>query len=198
MPVDGSSLSLVDRTGERGLGAVGTYEAGAVGLKVISALALTTDGVPIGLLRQVFWRRPVQRPTNRRPAKKRPIDKKETRHWLDAVNTSAERIGAVPGAPRITFLVDREGDSAAMLCTLVATKHDFIVRGNWDRTVRAADGRSWKVRTLMGYEKQLGSYDVELGTVQASARTCSSSSITRIVSVPPGPGSRAEGISSVT
>ena len=58
------------------------------------------------------------------------------------MNTSAERIGAVPGAPRITFLVDREGDSAAMLCTLVATKHDFIVRGNWDRTVRAADGRS--------------------------------------------------------
>ena len=89
VPVDGSSLSLVDRTGERGLGAVGTYEAGAVGLKVISALALTTDGVPLGLLRQVFWRRPVQRPTNRRPAKKRPIEKKETRHWLDAVNTSA-------------------------------------------------------------------------------------------------------------
>ena len=46
---------------------------------------------------------------------------------------SAERIGAVPGAPGITFLVDREGDSAAMLGTLVATKHDFIVRGNWDR-----------------------------------------------------------------
>lgn len=162
VPVDGSSLSFVDRTGKRGLGAVGTYEAGAVGMKVISALALTTDGVPIGLLRQVFWRRPVQRPTNRRPAKKRPISKKETRHWLDAVNTSAERIGAVSGAPRITFLVDREGDSAAMLCTLVATKHDFIVRGNWDRTVRAADGRPWKVRTLMGYERQLGSYDVEL------------------------------------
>ena len=54
VPVDGSSLSFVDRTGKRGLGAVGTYQAGAVGMKVISALALTTDGVPIGLLRQVF------------------------------------------------------------------------------------------------------------------------------------------------
>lgn len=163
VPVDGSSLSFVDRTGERGLGAVGTYAAGGVGLKVISALALTTDGVPLGLLRQVFWRRPKQRPTNRRPAKKRPIDKKETRHWLDAVTTSAERIAATPGAPRITFLVDREGDSAAMLCTLVATKQDFIVRGNWDRTVRdAKDERPWKVRALIGYEKSLGSYDVEL------------------------------------
>jgi hypothetical protein len=162
VPVDGSSLSFVDRTGERGLGAVGTYTAGAVGLKVISALALTADGVPLGLLRQVFWRRPVRRPTNRRPANKRPIDKKETRHWLDAVTTSAERIAAVPGAPRITFLVDREGDSASMLCTLIATKQDFIVRGNWDRTVRAEDGRSWKVRALIGHQKPLGSYDVEL------------------------------------
>jgi hypothetical protein len=162
VPVDGSSLSFVDRTGERGLGAVGTYSAGAVGLKVISALALSSDGVPIGLLRQVIWRRPAKRPTNRRPAKKRPIERKETRHWLDAVTTSAERVAAIADAPRITFLVDREGDSAAMLCTLVGTKQDFIVRGNWDRTVSTEDGRSWKVRELMGYQTQLGSYDVEL------------------------------------
>ena len=54
VPVDCSSLSFVDRTGKRGLGVVRTYEAVAVGMKVTSALALTTDGVPIGLLRQVF------------------------------------------------------------------------------------------------------------------------------------------------
>src|SRR5487761_2076927 len=53
--IDGSSLTFVDRTGERGLGAVGTYEAGAHGLKVITALAMSDGGVPIGVLRQVTW-----------------------------------------------------------------------------------------------------------------------------------------------
>jgi hypothetical protein len=160
--VDGSSLSFVDRTGTRGLGAVGTYRGGAVGLKVITALALDSSGVPLGPLRQVMWRRPAQRPTNRRSAKKRPVSKKETRHWLDAITTSAQRTAAASADARLTFLVDREGDSAAILCTLVGTKQDFVVRGNWDRTVEAEDGRSRKVRGLLAYQRVLGSYDVEL------------------------------------
>jgi len=170
--VDGSSLSFVDRTGERGLGAVGTYAAGAVGLKVISALALSAAGVPIGPVRQVMWRRPVHRPTNRRPAKKRPVDKKETQHWLEAVTSSQARIAGASARTRITFLVDREGDSAAMLCTLLGTGEEFIVRGNWDRTVEARDGRERKIREHLAYAKLLGSHEIELSAQPGrSART---------------------------
>ena len=160
--VDGSSLTFVDKTGERGLGAVGTYSAGASGLKVITALAISDGGVPIGVLRQVTWRRPAKRPTNRRAAKKRPVAKKETRHWLDAVKDTAERMAATATKTRMTYLVDREGDSAAMLTTLVATEHDFIVRGNWDREVAAEDGRRWKIKNLFAYRPALGAYDLEL------------------------------------
>ncbi len=162
--VDGSSLTFVDRTGERGLGAVGTYAAGASGLKVITGLAISDCGVPIGVLRQVTWRRPAQRPTNRRAAKKRPVAKKETRHWLDAVKDSAERMAASGSKTRVTFLVDREGDSAAMLTTLVATGSGFIVRGNWDREVAAEDGRRWKIRNLFAYRPALGAYDLEISS----------------------------------
>lgn len=160
--VDGSSLSFVDREGTRGLGAIGSYAAGGLGLKVISALAMNSSGVPIGLLRQVFWRRPMQRPTNRRRSSERPIEKKETKHWLDAIVTSAERIHSAARAPEITFLIDREGDSAAMLSTLVGTGHRFIVRGNHDRVVAGDDGRPWKLRDLIAYQKVLGDYEVEL------------------------------------
>ena len=158
--VDGSSLTFVDRTGERGLGAVGTYAAGAVGLKVITALALSAEGVPLGPVCQVIWRRPTKRPTNRRPAKKRPVDKKETKHWLEAVATTKVRMS--PGHTPITYLVDREGDSAAMLCALLATKEEFIVRGNWDRMAEATDGRQRKVRDHLKYAKILGAYELEL------------------------------------
>ena len=160
--VDGSSLTFVDRTGERGLGAVGTYTAGAQGLKVITALGISDGGVPIGVLRQVTWRRPAERPTRRRSAKKRPVDKKETRHWLDAIKDSAERMAETGSKTRITYLVDREGDSAAMLATLVGTEQGFIVRGNWDREVAAEDGRRWKIRNLFSYLPALGAYDLEV------------------------------------
>lgn len=163
--VDGSSLTFVDRTGERGLGAVGSYAAGAHGIKVITSLALSTTGVPLGILRQVSWRRPAERPTNRRAARERPVAKKETRHWLDAVRDSSERMASTGSGTRITFLIDREGDSAAMLTTLaplVQDGHGFIVRGNWDREVAAEDGRPWKVRNLLVYQRVLGAYDLEV------------------------------------
>ena len=160
--VDGSSLTFADQTGERGLGAVGTYTAGAVGMKVISALALSDGGVPIALLRQLMWRRPAQRPTNRRSARKRPVEKKETQHWLDAVQGAAERMRTAGSKTRMTYLVDREGDSAAMLTALVGTGHGFIVRGNWDREVTADDGRPWKVKNLFAYRPSLGAYDLEV------------------------------------
>lgn len=174
--VDGSSLTFEDNTGERGLGAVGTYAAGAVGLKVISALAMTSSGVPLGLLRQVYWRRPVERPTNRRPARERPLDKKETKHWVDAVTTATSRVDAASNATRITFLIDREGDSAAVLGALVGTGHDFVVRGNGSRTVESEDGRTWEMRRLMAYQRMLGDYELELvGRPGRSARVATMS-----------------------
>ena len=106
---------------------------------MITAFALSTEGVPLGPVCQAMWRRPTKRATNRRPAKKRPVDKKETKHWVEAVATTKERMS--PGHTPITYLVDREGDSAAMLCALLATKEEFIVRGNWDRMAEATDGR---------------------------------------------------------
>jgi hypothetical protein len=172
MAVDGSSLTFVDRTGERGLGAVGTYAGGASGLKVITALALSGAGVPLGVVRQVTWRRPRERPSRRRAARERPVDKKETRHWLDAVQTSALRIDAIGAKTRITFVVDREGDSAAMLCSLASTGHGFIVRGNWDREVVGEDERRRKVRSLLAYRRPLGSYDLDVAARPGrSART---------------------------
>jgi hypothetical protein len=165
VPVDGSSLAFTDRKGERGLGAVGTYTAGALGLKVITALALNDEGVPLGPLRQVFWKRPAQKPTNRRAARNRPIDKKETRHWLDAISTSKQRMATASAETRLTFVVDREGDNGAILLTLAGTGEEFIVRGNWDRVVMAADDAKEEkrhVRDLLKYAKFLGSYELEV------------------------------------
>ena len=158
--VDGSSLTFVDRAKKRELGSVGTYCAGARGLKVVTAYAVECTGVPVGPLCQSFWRRPARKPPNRGSAAKRPVKRKETQRWLDTIECCVERLGKDAPNTRATFLIDREGDSAAMLCTLARTDHDFVVRGHWDREVEDDGGRRRKLRHVLTYSKSLGSYEL--------------------------------------
>src|SRR3954465_11681126 len=55
--VDGSSLNLVDHKRAKGLGVVGARFVGATGLQVMSALAISPKGVPLGLCGQKYWAR---------------------------------------------------------------------------------------------------------------------------------------------
>jgi hypothetical protein len=65
VPVDGSSAKLADPVGM--LGSVVTYQSGARGIKVISAIALSPEGEPLGLCDQQQWMRP-PKPKTQRPA----------------------------------------------------------------------------------------------------------------------------------
>jgi hypothetical protein len=97
--VDGSSVTVVDGTGQKGVGRIGTDAAGARGLKVLNALAVDERGATIGPLAQSWWARPKapsrsskQKRSERR--RKKP-EQKETQHWLKAIELSAERLERV-------------------------------------------------------------------------------------------------------
>ena len=172
--IDGSSVTLTDRGGEKDFGAVGDYVHGARGLKVISALAMNTQqGVPIGLLAQTWWKRPTRK-SRRKPSAKRArsVAQKETQRWLDTFD--AARATLREGAPdtRACFVVDREGDSAAMLLSLASPANDFIVRANWDRQLRAPKGQRQLLRRVLGYQPLLGAYALDIAAGPGrSART---------------------------
>ena len=57
VPFDGSSLTLVDRTGKKGFGSVGMRQLPTRGVKVIDAIAVAMDGTPVGLLDLQWWAR---------------------------------------------------------------------------------------------------------------------------------------------
>ena len=57
VPVDGSSMNLTDTMGKKGLGIVGSRSIGATGIHVMSAIAVSREGTPIGLCGQKFWKR---------------------------------------------------------------------------------------------------------------------------------------------
>ena len=91
--VDGSSLKLTDRTSRKDFGSVGTYSSGARGLKVISALAVSPHGIPLGLLDQEWWARDKRerRGSKSVDAARRRLEQRETRHWIDAIDAGGVR-----------------------------------------------------------------------------------------------------------
>src|SRR5262249_4440129 len=139
IPVDGSSTKLTDETGQKGLGRIGTDAAGARGLKVITALAVGPDGLPMGILGQSWWARPNAPARSRKQkgndrARKKP-EQKEIGYWLQTIERAATRLeeAGVLG----WFQLDREADAWPTLLALSESGHWFTVRSAWDRLIEA-------------------------------------------------------------
>src|SRR5579884_1320022 len=50
--IDGTSLTLTDKTGDKGLGSIGAWSTGSRGVHAMTAFAVGTDGGPIGICGQ--------------------------------------------------------------------------------------------------------------------------------------------------
>lgn len=162
VPVDGSSLTLTDRARVKDFGAIGANKFGARGLKVISAIGVSPEGVPAGLLSQQWWIRaaaPKRRNRKRRGRDSRKVEEKETQHWLDAIEDTTRRIEE--GAPRTRawFQLDREGDAWPLLVALTESGHDFTVRASWNRRVHTESGTRY-LRDLVKKKRIVGTYDL--------------------------------------
>lgn len=116
--VDGTSLSLTDRACEKDFGSIGARHMGVRGLKFINAYAIGADGTPLGLLQQLWWRRPAAN----------TADVKESSYWASTIENAALLLSAT-GA-KGWFQLDREGDSAALLRVLHESGQLFTVRSS--------------------------------------------------------------------
>ena len=161
--VDGSSLTLTEGPKDKGFGPIGNIGAGWQGLKVITALAVGADGVPIGLLAQTWWARPeapsrTLKQCKRDRMRKKPHEK-ETGRWLETIEQSAERLteaGALGW-----FQLDREGDAWPMLFSLSKSGHWFTVRASWDRLLAGAGDKQY-LRGRTAKTTPLGSYNLDV------------------------------------
>jgi Transposase DNA-binding/Transposase DDE domain len=149
--VDGSSLSLVDRTGSKGFGNVGATSHRGVGLKVVTAYALEPDGTPLGVLDQQWWARHSGK--SRTDCRHRPQSERESRFFNNAIVSSAQRLHQHAEGTRAWFLLDRESDRRAAFDVLEHLDgHWFTIRANYDRRVLDAKDLSKGMchRTLAG------------------------------------------------
>jgi hypothetical protein len=129
------------------------------GVLMHSSLAVTTQGLPLGLTAIKFWSRSKFKGTN---ALKRsvnptrvPIEEKESIRWLENIKCSTELLG---DAPRCVHIGDRESDIYELFCLAEQSGTKFLVRTCIDRL--AGDGQH-TILTAMRGAKVKATYRVE-------------------------------------
>lgn len=114
------------------------------GLLMHSSLAVTTEGLPLGLASVKFWTRKKFKNTNALKRKinptRIPIEKKESIRWIENLRQSTENLGH-PG--RCIHIGDRESDIYELFCAAEDNETHFLVRtcvdrltGDGTRTIR--------------------------------------------------------------
>lgn len=168
--VDGTSLSLVDRRAVKDFGAIGTYKDFGRGLKLIHAYVIDQHGIPSGVSSQIWWTRP---DAYVKKKQFRPLRTKETVHWLEAIDETAERFKQHGRGTRPWFLLDREGDSWPVLKRLIDGDELFTVRSCWDRRLKTGpdEPRVYLRETLHQARRRYVSYiDVPAGPGRKARR----------------------------
>ena len=160
VPVDKTSLNITDRAEEKGFGMIGTSASTATGLNVLSALAVTPDGVPQGLAFQRYWARPRKRKASKAQLKKVPLDERESHLWQEAMASVAATMAQHADDCRPWFQIDREGDVSAALAWAVDGGHLLTVRGQHNRRVAGEDQPRTYVREQLKALPPMGSYQV--------------------------------------
>jgi len=133
VPVDGSSLLLCDEPGKKGLGGVGCWNKGGKGLQTMTAIALSPEGIPLGVLGQALWTR-----TQRSPQASQDLrapHQRESQVWLDVMHDAQQAL--LEHAPQTVpwFQLDRGGDCGRVILCGLSLGVLFTVRAAHDRCV---------------------------------------------------------------
>jgi hypothetical protein len=121
------------------------------GMLMHASLAVTPEGLPLGLTAAKFWSREKFKGTKALKRKinptRVPIEQKESMRWLDNMRLSTELIGA---PERCVHIGDRESDIYELFCLASDLGTNFLVRSCVDRL--AEDGETTIARVMAGVE----------------------------------------------
>jgi hypothetical protein len=126
----------------------------------VHAYALSPDGVPLGVLNQQWWRR--ARRKKRYDCADRPLDDKESQHWVNAIGDAAMTLETMGTKP--WFQIDREGDRYWTLKTLHDCESRFTVRSTYAHRYVFLGPRKRRVRlrAAIGKGRFRGAFTVRL------------------------------------
>jgi uncharacterized protein YnzC (UPF0291/DUF896 family) len=138
---DTTSLNYAAHKATNGLGPIDGN--GSNGLHVHSVLAVSSDGIPLGLVHQQVWARDPNEKGKKEKRKKLPIEEKESYRWLQSLEATKQ---AMNEDTHIITITDREGDIFELFALERPRNMDLLVRAVQDRRVKIDDsdiGKLW-------------------------------------------------------
>jgi hypothetical protein len=147
---DTTELNYTTHKGAKGLGPINAHPVSR-GLLMHTALALTAEGVPVGLLSQETWARDPATFGTAAQRRCRPVVEKESQKWLTGLQGVA---AALPTGPRVVLVQDREADVFAFLAAPRPAHIELIVRVCQPRRVEVEAGSEGGPRTVLAAARQ--------------------------------------------
>ena len=141
MVQDTTTLNFTGLQQTKDLGPVNDA-AQARGLHLHTVLALSPQGLCLGVLDQQSWTRPPRTPAPADP--RRPFEEKESAKWVNGMEAARRRLYEALGTPpRLVHVMDREGDIYEVLQAIDDAGESGIIRAAQDRCLDAAPGRAY-------------------------------------------------------
>lgn len=150
-----------------GLGEIGTKEQQQRGFGMHTTLAVTPHGLPLGLLTQAFFTRPVGEPAHTpNELRKLPIAEKESYRWLEALE---QTLALTPAGVQVVTVCDREADIYELFALADERSASLLVRASADRCL--ADNKVKHLWEKVERRRRVGELTVEItGNQQRPAR----------------------------
>lgn len=133
---DTTSLDFSSRPEIEGLGPL--EKEGLRGLFVHSALALSPEGLPLGILHQQVWARDEEEQGKRHTRRSRHIEEKESFRWLEAGDVVESLL---PADVEAWVAGDREADIYELFAMECRPNLHLVVRAAHNRKVKSSEGQ---------------------------------------------------------
>lgn len=121
---DTTSLDYTNHPNTAGLGLYSDSEK-SKGLLIHSALAVTPNGLPLGLLSQEIWTRDPEKRGKKHNRRKLTTDEKESSKWLNALDSSMQ---GIPNNVMTVTVCDREADIYDFLNKAISQNRHLLIR----------------------------------------------------------------------
>jgi hypothetical protein len=180
---DTTSVNYNGHNSVEDIGNINTKKIPILGVFVHPQLAVSTSGMPLGLLSYLTWTR------EETTGHKKPLEfeERESRRWADAVETAVNLKPQLP-TTRTTIVADREGDIYEVFAAGCDQGVDLLIRAKHNRTVNDNDDRLFE---YMKSQPSAGTSYVEVqGNVGRTGRTATVEIRYSAIELPPPDSSR--------
>ncbi len=166
VPVDQTTVKLVDRGKTKGFGHVGrgSLSRRCRGLQAMTALAVSPTGTTLGLLGQSWWAR-ADEPAPAYQQDTRPVEERESGMWTDCIKQAQQNLHRAEVKTRLWFQLDRGADAHHVLRCALEQQHWVTIRSSYNR--RLAGPQKKHLRDCFSNRKRAGFMPVDLGKRRA-------------------------------